>query len=1583
MSRLMNFRRAIFGQFVRARWPADALFGCLLVAATSFANPIDNRISDTGDALNRHAPEGVTQLPTLMGSVPADGAVDVPIDSPIVLHFERHPAVPVIGNEAFTLIGPNGPVSVDVNRAKIPDVSVQPSEDLLPGSRYTLFLSSPAASTNRAHALISLTFTTAALNHLPDTSGRAGDEQGGSIHVATGDVGANDESCDSTQTLRGYHFCHDSGSIADGIFHPGFNNTAGRWRTNIPLPSLPTVADFPAGTFPAQASSVFGVMRRIDDEPLAGVSVTLGNRTTRTDALGRFALTNVSAGHGSLFVDGSSANHGDEVYGQFEVGIDIKADEINAVPFTMFVPRITARDTVSVSSPTIGDTVITHPDIPGFELRIPAGAVFRDSRGKIITTLSVVPMPVDRSPIPVPENFMVYVSVQPGGARIEGLNAATATGVQTVYPNYAGDQPPGNGLWYYDASGEGWTRYGGSEVSADKKTIVPSSHWGAVRFMPEGGPSTVGGAAKPPMTCHGHGTQLGDPVDCSTGNFVHQRTDLEVSDTPPLSFTRTYVSGDTVGRSFGRGMTNGYGMYLFSPRGSCDSSGLGTELDLVTADGVYPFSSANAPNAYNSFGAPLTHMGTPSRFYGATLLELEAEEGFTVQLTDGTTYTFSGQSCPSTLSSISDRFGNKIFLTYNAGLLNQVSSAGGRTLSFTYNANNQISRVMDNSGRTVSYAYTGNNLTTVTYPDNTTEKYTYDTNGNMLTVVDRRTNTMVTNQYDSNNRVFLQTYPDSTSYHFAYTLAGNVVTATDVTDTRGNVKHLTFDAAGYPLTITKASGTALAQTTTYVRGQNELVTSMSDALSRVTMTAYNGAGDTVTKTSLYGTANAVTYSYTYTPDFHQVTTIQDPLGHTTIYGYTNGCLTAITDALAHTSSIICDSDGRPLSISDPLTHVTTIGYLGMDLRSVTDALGRVTTLNADNLGRPFAVQDALNRETRSVFDSNDRVAQSFDPLNQQTTYTYDGNGNLTDVVDPNTGHTHYGYDTRNRRTSRTDALNQSESWTYDGEGNVLTYTDRKNQVTHYQYDALNRPSLITFADGSIITPTFDAGNRLTSIVDSVSGTINRSYDGLDRLTQEQTPQGTVNYTYDAANRRATMTPASQTQIVYTFDNADRLTNITQGSQSVTIGYDNANRRTSLTLPNGVVTSYGYDNADELTGLTYKTSGGTTLGSIAYTYDAAGQRLTGSSGFGSDLLPTPSTGTNTFDLNNRETVWNGFALGYDLNGDPTSNAATSPATSYTFDARHRLTKIMQGRTTVGSFAYDSLGRRSSKSIGSITTSFLYDGLNAVQETQGGTNSAILSGLGIDERYARVETAGTRYFLTDALQSTVALTDGTQAIQQTYSYEPYGELSASGSSSNPYQYTGRENDGTGLYFYRARYFSPSLKRFISEDPTGLAAGLNSYSYVTGSPANGNDPMGLESPQYSLQFQYDPTVHNPCVDMVAMQFFLNEIPFVGTAIDLVQLAGSDPNAGNAFGSMEGTLDVGVVDPLEASIGSTKSQLAKLRARQMYNKKQADLIREMDAKLAAKQGAKALVHAAGFLSLLWNIEQAKEGMDQCPCDG
>jgi RHS repeat-associated protein len=242
---------------------------------------------------------------------------------------------------------------------------------------------------------------------------------------------------------------------------------------------------------------------------------------------------------------------------------------------------------------------------------------------------------------------------------------------------------------------------------------------------------------------------------------------------------------------------------------------------------------------------------------------------------------------------------------------------------------------------------------------------------------------------------------------------------------------------------------------------------------------------------------------------------------------------------------------------------------------------------------------------------------------------------------------------------------------------------------------------------------------------------------------------------------------------------------------------------------------------------------TASGSTTYGYDAEGNTL--------NVLPLATTTQATVDLNDRLTSWNGQTYTYDADGNLTGNGTDT----YVWNARNQLTAIKQGSTTIASFSYDPLGRRVGTDFNGNATSYLYDGLNAVQETHGSTATSILTGLAVDERFARTDLSGRTDFLSDALNSTIALTNSAGAIVEQYSYDPYGTTTASVSGfDNPYQYTGRENDGDGLYYYRARYYAPAMGRFISEDPLNFASGSsNFYAYVGGNPISYLDPLGLQ--------------------------------------------------------------------------------------------------------------------------------------------
>lgn len=219
----------------------------------------------------------------------------------------------------------------------------------------------------------------------------------------------------------------------------------------------------------------------------------------------------------------------------------------------------------------------------------------------------------------------------------------------------------------------------------------------------------------------------------------------------------------------------------------------------------------------------------------------------------------------------------------------------------------------------------------------------------------------------------------------------------------------------------------------------------------------------------------------------------------------------------------------------------------------------------------------------------------------------------------------------------------------------------------------------------------------------------------------------------------------------------------------------------------------------------------------------------------------AVGTSNYDAENRQLGFGARTMTYDNNGNLATLTMGVDTTQYTWDQRNRLSGIT-ATGLAASFVYDGLGRRTSKTINASTAQFLYDGVDVLRETIDGTPVHYLRSLEIDEPFSR---GGTEYYLLDALGSAVALTDGSGAVTTSYSYEPFGRTEATGTASgNPFQYTGRENDGTGLYYFRARYYQPVLARFVTEDPIALVGvDINLYGFVGESPLNFVDRLGLD--------------------------------------------------------------------------------------------------------------------------------------------
>ena len=200
------------------------------------------------------------------------------------------------------------------------------------------------------------------------------------------------------------------------------------------------------------------------------------------------------------------------------------------------------------------------------------------------------------------------------------------------------------------------------------------------------------------------------------------------------------------------------------------------------------------------------------------------------------------------------------------------------------------------------------------------------------------------------------------------------------------------------------------------------------------------------------------------------------------------------------------------------------------------------------------------------------------------------------------------------------------------------------------------------------------------------------------------------------------------------------------------------------------------------------------------------------------------------------------MAFDQNGNLTTLADATQTTTFTWDARDRLIGVEQPGT-LASFAY-GFGRRLAKTVNGATTQFLYDDLDIAQQITPEGATSYLRSLAIDETLDLTTADGAFLFIADALGSTVAVTDPAGGVVTEYTYEPFGATTATTPGvPNPFQFTGRENDGlAGLYYYRARYYHPGLQRFIAEDPIGLVAGTNLYSYANNNPVNFTDPLGL---------------------------------------------------------------------------------------------------------------------------------------------
>jgi RHS repeat-associated protein len=374
------------------------------------------------------------------------------------------------------------------------------------------------------------------------------------------------------------------------------------------------------------------------------------------------------------------------------------------------------------------------------------------------------------------------------------------------------------------------------------------------------------------------------------------------------------------------------------------------------------------------------------------------------------------------------------------------------------------------------------------------------------------------------------------------------------------------------------------------------------------------------------------------------------------------------------------------------------------------------------------------------------------------------------------------------------------------------------------------------------------GNLKTVRSSNANGvSIDYNYDSLNRLSSvtdnNLTANKVTNYTYDKVGNLESYEYGNGVKSQYSYNTLNRLTNLSISkttteiaSYSYTLGA--AGNRLSVTEKSGRTATYTYDDLYRLTNETVSNDPNSKNGSVIYTFDNVGNRLSRTS-----TLAGIANQTLTYDKNDRLTTDT-----YDANG----NTKVSGLNNYGYDFENRLTSQNTDLTII----YDGDGNRVSKTVSGVTTKYLVDTNNltgyaqVVEEIRGGSvqrrytygHDLISQTQIIDNEWK------SSWYGYDGHGSVRFLTDTNGGITDTYDYDAFGNLiHQTGNTPNDYLYAGEQRDAQlGLDYLRARYMNTGTGRFWSMDSyEGLShdpLSLHKYLYANADPTNGLDPSGM---------------------------------------------------------------------------------------------------------------------------------------------
>jgi RHS repeat-associated protein len=426
----------------------------------------------------------------------------------------------------------------------------------------------------------------------------------------------------------------------------------------------------------------------------------------------------------------------------------------------------------------------------------------------------------------------------------------------------------------------------------------------------------------------------------------------------------------------------------------------------------------------------------------------------------------------------------------------------------------------------------------------------------------------------------------------------------------------------------------------------------------------------------------------------------------------------------------------------------------------------------------------------------------------------------------------------------------------------------------YKYDNIGIVTNYVLETDAYVTTNnyaFDVGNRLT----------NMTLTAWERQAPAWQNMQNISYSYNSTNGLASSWTNSASGIFcsYKYDIMDRPVSLewkaTDGStiKSYDYMYSNADMITNVVDNTGNVTKYEYDTLSRLT----KETVGDNI--TAYSYDLAGNRIAKVSAvIEGDVVRTDGYVNYTLGLGNRLASWgdNGEAH-YNLAGCLMNMVSDVDGKELNFgwNSKYQLesVKLEGGSEKELNYQYNVLGQRVARSevVAGVTNTeyYVHDGVNIVADLDAG-KSLIRSykyAPGYDNiismtTYGDSET-NTYFYIRNHNNSVVALVDEAGNVAESYEYDAYGAVTVFDGNGNEldesalgnrYTFQGREIDwSTGLYNFRARWYSSETGRWLSKDPIGINGGLNQYVFCGNNPVMFRDPEGTADILMVVMFRW----------------------------------------------------------------------------------------------------------------------------------